>query len=223
MRKKLWTMTARQTAGAGLVVYMGPNLLPAIVGPSMIPYAMFWWIPLVLACWAGSFAWAVSHCRRALIGAGPSVRQDDRPRRLVDLLPRLSSRQDRRLVAHILERVAKIEALGRGEAAGAVVERAVLAADGLAALGQRRRFDASVPADREAALEELRREEKAGVVFRGELLRVASRLDDLCLLVARAKSAATPDEIARLGGEIEDLGRAVDAEQEVVALLGERR
>jgi len=56
MRKKLWTMTARQTAGAGLVVYMGPNLLPAIVGPSMIPYAMFWWIPLVLACWAGSFA-----------------------------------------------------------------------------------------------------------------------------------------------------------------------
>jgi len=119
--------------------------------------------------------------------------------------------------------VAKIEALGRGEAAGAVVERAVLAADGLAALGQRRRFDASVPADREAALEELRREEKAGVVFRGELLRVASRLDDLCLLVARAKSAATPDEIARLGGEIEDLGRAVDAEQEVVALLGERR
>jgi hypothetical protein len=52
---------------------------------------------------------------------------------------------------------------------------------------------------------------------------VASRLDDLCLLVARAKSAATPDEIARLGGEIEDLGRAVDAEQEVVALLGERR
>ena len=90
-------------------------------------------------------------------------------------------------------------------------------------MGQRRRFDVSVPDDRQAALEEMRREEKAAVVFRGELLRVASRLDDLCLLAARANAAAAPDEIARLDGEIQDLALAVDAEQEVVALLGEQR
>jgi len=223
MRKKLWTMTARQTAGAGALIYFAPNL--GTMFGSQLYGGIGMWLAFggIFACWAGSFGLAMARCRRPLITAGPSGAPDDGRRRLADILARLPGRQDRRLIARILERGSKVAELGQAEMAATLIERAALAADGLAALGQRRSFDASVPADREAALEELRREEKAGVVFRGELLRLASRLDDACLLLARAKATDTPDEAAGLERDIQDLALAVDAEREVVALLGERR
>jgi tRNA A-37 threonylcarbamoyl transferase component Bud32 len=222
MRKKLWEMTKRQTAGASMLFYLAPNFLTRL-----LPHHFFMDLlaisPIVLSLWGFAFRRAVVRCRAPLIAPGPSGPRDGGVHGLADLLARLPGRQDRRLVGHILERIEKLAALGRGELTNALVNRATLAANGLAAVGQRRRFDVSVPDDRQAALEEMRREEKAAVVFRGELLRVASRLDDLCLLAARANAAAAPDEIARLDGEIQDLALAVDAEQEVVALLGEQR
>jgi len=57
-------------------------------------------------------------------------------------------------------------------------------------------------------------------VLRADLLRVASRLDDLCQIVARAAVVDSADETARLDREIQEIALAVESEQEVAALLG---
>jgi hypothetical protein len=143
--------------------------------------------------------------------------------RLGALLPQLGSRQDRRLVAHILERLAQIEALGRAEVAAPLAARAVEVSRALAALDVRRSYDASVPRDAGGALAALRGEEMTRVVLRGDLLRTVSRLDDLALAVARAGARASAEEAARLEREIQELAFAADAEAELGALLGSRR
>jgi hypothetical protein len=143
--------------------------------------------------------------------------------RLGSMLPRLRSRQDRRLVAHILERLAQIEALGRAEVAAPLAARAAEVAGALAALDVRRSHDASVPRDAGSALAVLRSEEMTRVVLRGDLLRTVSRLDDLALAVARAGARASAEEAARLEHEIQELAFAADAEAELAALLGSGR
>jgi Protein kinase domain len=222
MRTKLWEMSKRQTAGAGVLCYLIPQLQTLVLGPHAYGGVSFLVLPTILLAWATSFAWMAGRCGKPLISADGASPLQNPALPLANVLPRFANRQDRRLLGQILDRVARIDALGRADVVGNLVARAILAADGLAAVGQRRAFDASVPDNRQAALAELRREEKAAVLFRGELLRVASRLDEICLLVARAKAASAPDEIARLDGEIQDLSLAVEAEQDVVALLGGR-
>jgi hypothetical protein len=55
--------------------------------------------------------------------------------------------------------------------------------------------------------------------LRADLLRAASRLDDLSLALVRAGASGSGDEAARLEQEIHDLALAVEAEEELGALL----
>jgi hypothetical protein len=134
-------------------------------------------------------------------------------------MTRIVSRQDRRLIAHIIERLAQGRSLGHGTASGALADRAAQVAEAIAALDDRRRAGASVDGDPARALEELRREEMTRVVLRADLLRAASWLDRLCLGAARAGATGESENAALIEKEIRDLGLAVDAEAEVAALL----
>ena len=51
------------------------------------------------------------------------------------------------------------------------------------------------------------------------LLRVASRLDDVCLILARANAVESADDTGRLEQEIQELALAVESEQELAVLL----
>jgi hypothetical protein len=59
------------------------------------------------------------------------------------------------------------------------------------------------------------------VVLRADLLRAASRLDDLCVILARSNALASADDVPRLEEEIRELTVAVEAEDELATLLGD--
>ncbi len=134
------------------------------------------------------------------------------------ILRTLVSRQDRRLVAHVLDRVDEIGARGHLDIAQALSQRAAIAARGLAAVSDRRSVDPTFGQDAERALAELRNEERTRVVLRSDLLRSASRLDSAALILTRTEQAS-PDEAAALEDEIRELTSAVDAEETLDALL----
>jgi hypothetical protein len=157
---------------------------------------------------------------RTLLTRQTQRREDEALARLARALPALGGRQDRRLVARLVERLGQIAALGHGEVAAPLARRAAEAAQALLALEERRRHDVAIRADVAGALEELRREERQRVLLQTYLLRAASRFDDLALAATRA-GAAAPDEKARIAAEIRDLGLAIDADEEVARLLGE--
>jgi tRNA A-37 threonylcarbamoyl transferase component Bud32 len=218
MRAKVWEMNKRRTVGAGVLLTGGPQLVSAWVE---LHHLFFLIYPIGLVLWAAGLASsAIRHTRPLIDRRSGRASQPAAPGRLADALSRLRSRQDRRLVGRVLERQARVAGLGRGELAQALVERAALIADALANLDSMRAADASVAPAPDRALAELRREEVTRVVLRADLLRVASRLDDLCQIVARAAVVDSADETARLDREIQEIALAVESEQEVAALLG---
>jgi hypothetical protein len=148
-----------------------------------------------------------------------AVEPHDAESRIAAVIPRLASRSDRRLLAHLLERRSEIARISQHALATPLAERAAQAAEGLAALDVRRDYGAAVLADAAGAIVELRREERTRVVLRADLLRAASRLDDLSLALVRAGASGSGDEAARLEQEIHDLALAVEAEEELGALL----
>jgi hypothetical protein len=157
---------------------------------------------------------------RSIATPRPSIAQQSAPAAsIAAALPLLATRPDRRLCAHVLDRLAQLGTAGRDETARAVADHAAQAAGGLAALDARRSADDVVPAAPERALEELRREERVRVVLRAALLRAASLLDDLALVTSRAGAAGSGAEIARLEGTVQDLAFEVAAEAELAALL----
>jgi hypothetical protein len=135
-----------------------------------------------------------------------------------DILAGLTSRQDRRLVARVLDRMEALRARGNRDVAEPLVKRAAIAARGLAALGDRRSVDPVFGQDAERALAELRNEERTRVILRNDLLRSVSRLDSAALVVARGRPAS-PDETADLEEQVQELTSAVDTEHELQALL----
>jgi hypothetical protein len=146
-------------------------------------------------------------------------RSDDFLAPLAQVMPRLASRQDRRLVGQIIERLEQIEMAGQAEVAAPLAQRAARVAAAIAELDQRRAHDAAVPADPALALAELRREERTRVVLRADLLRAASRLFDFGLALARAEAAGASEQAARLDQELGDLALALEAEEEIDLLL----
>ena len=100
-----------------------------------------------------------------------------------------------------------------------MLTRAASVADALANLDSLRDADASVSRAAEHALAELRREEVVRMVLRADILRVASRLDDVCLILARANAVESADDTGRLQQEIQELALAVESEQELADLL----
>jgi tRNA A-37 threonylcarbamoyl transferase component Bud32 len=138
------------------------------------------------------------------------------------LLPALAARQDRRLVARVLDRVNQLAAYNRRDVAEPLAQRAAMAARGLAALDERRSADPVFGQNTELALTELRREERTRVLLRSDLLRTVSHLDSAVLVVARA-STATQDEVAGLEDQICAATSAVEIEEELQAVLRGRR
>ncbi|HXU61302.1 MAG TPA: protein kinase [Polyangia bacterium] len=153
--------------------------------------------------------------------ARPSLPTSRRtPPALGPLLPRLKSRQDRRLLGRLLDRLAAIQDGAFGELAGPLDARAALAASGLIAV-EHRRSEGEATADPARAQAELRREEQARVLFRRELLRVASRLDRLALLAAREQAPA-PEELGAVRDEVDALSTEIEAHQELQEWLRPR-
>jgi hypothetical protein len=216
----LWRTTYRPLAGFGFLAYQGHLMFPR--GWGLLGFLA----PAITIVLAGGGFMVAAAVRCARPVARRPSEATDRPeaeRRLDRVLTRVVSRQDRRLIAHIIERLAQSRSLGHGTASSALAERAAQVGEALAALDDRRKAGASVDDDPARALEELRREEMMRVVLRADLLRAASWLDRLCLGAARAGAADENENAARIENEIRDLGVAVDAEAEVAALLGAGR
>jgi tRNA A-37 threonylcarbamoyl transferase component Bud32 len=221
MARKVWRLTWRYLAG-GLFVLQTQG-----AWHDFLPRSWGVWRALmgVVALGATAVVTLASISVRATrpLLSGPIGGHGDAARaRLGHVLPTLESRQDRRLVARLLERLEQLEGLGHAEVAAPAARRATDAAEALGSLESRRRYDASVRADAAGALEELRREERLRVLLRAYLLRASSRLDDLTLVATRARADGSVDERARLAGQIRDLGFAIDAEEEVAAFLEAR-
>jgi tRNA A-37 threonylcarbamoyl transferase component Bud32 len=181
--------------------------------------------PAFLSIVAGVIALGIGAALRGAqpIIAKPGSRSLERPGQdLGRLLPTLASRQDRRLVARMIDRVDELGAHDRGDVAEPLAERAALAIRGLAALDEKRAADPVFEQDAERALVELRREERTRVVLRSDLLRTVSRLESASLVVARARTGAS-EEARDLGDQIADVASAVEIEEELKTFLAERR
>jgi len=219
MRKKFTALTGRHAIGGGALFYCSGQITQWLSGHIGRPAILFAYGGIVLL-WAGTFASVAIRYSRPLVqrrsGGGAEA---DASRQLAESLPRLRSRQDRRLLGRILERLARIDALGRHNLATDLQARAALLVDALANLDVMRAADASVSPEAERAQAELRREEVTRVVLRADLLRVASRLDDICLILARRDAADSAEGTARIEHEINEIALAVESEQEVATLL----
>jgi len=220
IRGKLWQTTYRPFAGFGILSVQAIRLLPRHWG--LIGFLS----PFIVMAGGlvAMFAFAVVRIRRPIVRRLPGgLARSDAERRLEDLLPRLVSRQDRRLVAHIVERLARIRAAGHADTVQPLADRAAAAADALSNLDARRDADASVDTDPARALEELRREELTRVVLRADLLRGASWLDRLGQGLARAGAADSADAARQVEHELAELKLVIAAETELAASLGEGR
>jgi len=164
------------------------------------------------------------------ITAGASAR-NPAGERLAATLSRLGRREDRRLVARLLDRLPLADSLGAGAIAGPVADRAALAAEGLVSLEdaaahvdevelQRAVATGRAESNVAGALDRLREGERLRGVLVADLLRSFSRLDLLCLKLARARGLEAQAGAAALAEDIEELRLQLGAEEDLAALLG---
>jgi hypothetical protein len=151
--------------------------------------------------------------------------------RLGAVLARLPRREDRRLLARILDRLQMAVRLGEGELATALGGRAALACEGLArcdeAAGavdedqlQRALSAGRGDAEVAGALDRLREGERMRGVLVSDLLRTFSRLDLLCLKLARAGALRAGERAAAVASDVGELSLALAAEEDLAVLLG---
>jgi hypothetical protein len=168
--------------------------------------------------------------RRPLVALGEGSSDDTPIVRLARWLPRIVRREDRRLLARVIERLQLATDLGSADAAALLGERAALICQGLVALadGNRHLDEAelrrAVAAGRAgddvaAALDRLREAERVRGVLIADLLRIFGRVDQLCVRLARIGGLAAGEHAAALAREVDDLKIELDAEADVAALL----
>jgi hypothetical protein len=215
---KVWLLGGRYVMGFSL-------LSTASLWIHLIPRGWGLWSLLLIPCVpatimiGASLALTRGNLGPLVPGRSRLAPSSDLLRPLAAGLSRLASRQDRRLVGQILERLGRVEAAGQAQAVAPVAARAARVAEALAALDARRDHDAAAPADAAGALAALRGEERTRVVLRADLLRAASRLHDFSLALARAGATSAADQTAHLDQEVADLALAVDVEEEISSLL----
>jgi hypothetical protein len=178
----------------------------------------------------GALAWLLVTQRRPLAALIPLANDDASTARLARCLSELGRREDRRLLARLLDRFEVATDLGAGEAAQLLGARAALACRALVALDDARRGldedDLRRSAAREgeggaaqAALDRLRDGERQRGALIADLLRALSRLDLICLRLARVGGLDARREVDGLSTEVADLKVELEAEREVTALL----
>ena len=207
----LWMFLIPRTASGG-------NLLLRLLGPlGLAPLSALVWL-------------AVSQ-RRPLSALAPDGEGEAATTNLARGMSALRRREDRRLLARLMDRIEVATELGAGDAAELLGARATLACRGLVALDDARRDtdedDLRRTAAREgaggdarAALDELRDGERRRGVLVADLLRGLSRLDLICLRLARAGGLDARAQVDLAAREAAELTTELDAENEVAALLG---
>ena len=218
MRKKVNTMSWRIFAGMGAAAWGGQvhNLLPDSV-PAALRFSL---MPLMLLGLPALFA--VELARRS---SKPLVRPAVDGRDTVVLSPviawlrRLSSRQDRRLLARICERLGRTP-LDPASLAGLVARATDLAA-ALHALEQAdaASSEAAPGGDPSQAQSELRRLERGRVLLRAELLRLSSHLEAAAGATVLAGAEAGAREARSAAQVADELAVDLDAQRELEMFL----
>ena len=168
--------------------------------------------------------------RRPRAALTPLSEGDTPTANLARRLPELGRREDRRLLARLLDRLEVATDLGAGDLARLLGARAALACRGLVALDDARRGldedELRRSAAREgegnaaqAALDCVRDGERQRGALIADILRVLSRLDLICLRLARAEGLEARREIDELAQQAGDLKLELEAERDVTALL----
>ncbi len=223
VRRKVTTMLARYVGIPGFIFqqffFRALDRVPLAVIGAVFGGAL-----------ASSMVFASVKYRRPLVALGEGTNDDTPILRLARALARINRREDRRLVARVIERLQLAAELGSTDAAALLAERAALVCRGLTALadGNRhldeaelRRAVASgrVGDDVSAALDRLRESERLRGVLVVDLLRIFSRVDQLCMRLARIGGMDAGEQAAALAREVEGLKLELDAEEDVAALL----
>jgi hypothetical protein len=182
----------------------------------------------------GALVWILVTERRPLVALAPISDAGTPVAALARRLSELGRREDRRLLARLLDRLEVATDLGAGEVAQLLGARAALVCRGLVALDDARRGldedELRRSAAREGegsaaqvALDRLRDGDRRRGALVAELLRVLSRLDLLCLRLARAGGLDARQEIDRVMKELGEQALEVEAEGDVAALLEGKR
>ena len=172
--------------------------------------------------------------RRPLVKVADALDADHpAEERLAATLAALGRRADRRLVARLLDRLQLAGRLGAGEGLAAVAERAALAAEGLVTVDQAaadadeaelQRAIAAGRGDDQAivALDRLREGERLRGVLVADLLRTFSRLDLLCLKLARAEGLRGQERLQAVAADLDDIRSQLAAEEDLAGLIGNK-
>jgi serine/threonine-protein kinase len=220
VRDRMFTMVGRSllVASTGAVSFMW-------LFRHMLWFAPDWFLPILMA------AGAVPVLAPVLTALRPAVRLRGQnlalPARLTSTLGRLSRREDRRLVARVLDRLGAASRLGGAALAEPLMARAAQAAEALIeadtmALDAGELQRAAARGDEVGeALDRLRETERVRAVLVADLLRTFARLDLFCLKLGRAagldavaRARALGEDVAALESELAaevDLGRLLEA------------
>jgi len=212
MRRKAWLLFGRSVAVAGSFQLVG-NILPRFGRVALATG---------VAILVGSGVAAAARNIRPLVGSerraslGPGLDELNRT------LPRLFARQDRRLVARIIERLGELSRASSEALGASLAARAALAARGLATVDEKSAIGLPEAGAPVPALAELRRDEQARAVFRADLLRTASRLDGAALVLARSGAVGAAPHLQELAAEVERFSDETSAEEELQNWLRKR-
>jgi hypothetical protein len=168
------------------------------------------------------FALSARRASRPVIPAPPPAAATAPQARLSASLAGLASRQDRRLLARIGERLAQLEGTALDFPLGLCASRAADLAGALLALERGAQASSALPFDASEAQAEIRRVERGRVLLRAEMLRLSSLLESAVAAGLRQNVARAAAELASEAAVVDELALAAEAERELAAFLAHR-
>jgi tRNA A-37 threonylcarbamoyl transferase component Bud32 len=214
LRKKARTMAGRAAAAAGAgawTINVG-NVLPKEVFGSLGRFGMVLLLGMAMPGIAALVVAARSG--RPLLERPRKAPAPRTLERLARAFAGLKTRQDRRLLGRICERLTEAQA-----ARAALVEHGVALAEGLLALEAAHDASATAGEDAGTAQSELRKLERRRVLVRAQLLRLSAHLDRAALADAAAGVAAASGVATEAGAELAHFAIDLEAARELEAYL----
>jgi serine/threonine-protein kinase len=161
--------------------------------------------------------------RRPLVTAGAGPDRGDAATRIARVLRAPVRREERRLLARLLDRLAAIRLLDDGAGAGPLAERAAAAAEGLARVVELNAADMVVAGEADEGAEDglarLREAERVRVALVADLLRSAERVERLSLQLARLGTAEAAADVTAAEADLEGLQAEIVADLEIDEML----